>query len=480
MTLKQQAISGVKWTGLSNTIKSVLQLLQLACLGRILAASDFGLMAIAMVAIGFSQIFADMGISNAIIYKQHSTKEELSSLYWLNIAAGASVFLIVWFVAPTISSFYKEIQLTDLLRLTGAIFLIVPFGQQFQILLQKELQFNALAIIEVSSSVISTFTAIVTAIAGQGVYSLVWGQLAGAVFTAIALMLKGWKKWRPLFKFNIKDTKEYLGFGLYQIGERSINYFSLNLDKLMIGRLLGTDVLGFYSVAYQLVMRPREIISPVFTKVSFPLFSKIQHDDARLRNGYLKLIQVIAFITMPVYFGMYGVSDSFVPVLLGKGWAETIPIFNMMVILGVFYVIANPVGSLLLAKGRADIGFWYNVFALGLTIPAIIAGSHWGIMGVLWGLVIRSAFILFPCGCVLNWILIKLKPINEYMSSLFGPVLIAFAMAVCVKCLGSFLHIDSELIKLCILSFSGAVFYIACVWLFNKNFLYNVISMIRS
>ena len=478
MTFKQRAVSGIKWTGFSSAGRSGLQLLQLAFLGRMLAPSDFGLMAMAMVAIGFAQVFADMGISNAIIYRQDSTHEELSSLYWLNIFAGVSIFLLIWILSPPVAAFYKEIRLTNLLRLTGIIFLIVPFGQQFQILLQKELKFNSLAGIEISSSVIGTVTAILTAFAGQGVYSLVWGQIVGASCRTLALVVVGWKNWRPSFRFSIKAIKEYIGFGLYQMGERGLNYFSWNLDKLLIGRLLGAEALGFYSVAYQLMLRPMQIINPVITKVAFPLFSKIQNDDLRLRNGYLQVVEVIAFVSMPVYFGMYAVSDSLVPLLLGQGWVDAVAIFNILVILGMFYSLGNPVGSLLLSKGRADLGFWLNVFAATISVPAIIIGSRWGTTGVAWALVLITAFALFPCGFVLRWFVVKLRPL-EYIRSFFLFAVIACAMAVFVKYLGQWAQIGSQTLRLCVFSFSGAVFYMTCLWFLKKKFIYNVINMIK-
>ena len=478
MTFKQQAVSGVKWTGISTVIRSGLQLLQLAFLGRILAPSDFGLMAMAMVGIGFAQLFADMGISNAIIYKQDATDRALSSLYWINISAGAVIFLLIWFLSPSGANFYQEIRLTNLLRLTGVIFLIIPFGQQFQILLQKELKFNALAGIEIFSSVINTGTAVSTAFAGQGVYSLIWGQLVGALCRTLILIIVGWKNWRPSFRFSLKDIREYIKFGLYQMGERGINYFSWNVDKLLIGRLLGVEALGFYSVAYQLMLRPMQVLNPVITKVAFPLFSKIQNNDSRLRNGYLKVIEIIALVSMPVYFGMYAVSDSLIPVLLGEGWIDAVAIFNILVILGIFYSLGNPIGSLLLSKGRADLGFWYNVFAAAITAPAIIIGSRWGINGIAWSLVLITTFIFFPCGFILRWYVVELRPL-EYVRSFFLLVLIACAMALSVKFVGQYIQIDSQILRLCILGFCGTVFYMTCLWFFKNKLIHNVINMIR-
>ena len=141
--LKEQVFSGIKWNGISVVAVVALQFVTLVVMAKLLSPSDFGLMGMIMVVIGFAQAFADMGISNAIIHRQDSTRLQLSSLYWLNILAGVIVFCVVCASAPLIVAFYREPRLYNLLFLTSVIFLITPFGQQFQILLQKELNFKA-------------------------------------------------------------------------------------------------------------------------------------------------------------------------------------------------------------------------------------------------------------------------------------------------------------------------------------------------
>ena len=151
--LKKQAIGGVKWTSLSTGVRSILQLIQLLVLARFLSADDFGLIAIVMVVIGFSQLFMDMGISNAIIHKQNITTEQLSSLYWLNIFSGAVLTIIVYFIAPFVANFYNNAEIIPLLQLLSLSFIINAFANQYRVLLRKELKFNVLAKVEVIAGV---------------------------------------------------------------------------------------------------------------------------------------------------------------------------------------------------------------------------------------------------------------------------------------------------------------------------------------
>jgi O-antigen/teichoic acid export membrane protein len=152
MSLKQKAIKGIKWTTVSTLTKAIIQLLQLSILARYVEPSAFGLIAIIMVIIGFSQMFMDLGISSAIIHKQNITNEQLSTLYWLNILSAIFVFVLIVFISPFIASFYHESMLTHLIILTSIIIVIQSFGKQFLVLFEKELQFNILAKIDIFSA----------------------------------------------------------------------------------------------------------------------------------------------------------------------------------------------------------------------------------------------------------------------------------------------------------------------------------------
>ncbi len=296
MNLKRQAVSGIKWSGVSILIVTALQFVTLTILSRLLAPSDFGLLGMVMVVIGFAQIFADMGVSNAIIHRQDATKEALSGLYWLNILAGIIVFILIVIFTPLVVAFYNEPRLNNLLYLSALVFLITPLGQQFQVLLQKDLQFKKLANIEIACSLSSAGFAIFLAISGFGIFSLIWGYLVGALLKVILLCWGGWCQWKPDFQFSKKDLHGYISFGLYQMGEKTANYINSNLDYLLIGSLLGVKALGYYTLAYNLIIRPSSSINPIITKVAFPVFSIIQNDPDNLKNGYLKVLQLLSMV----------------------------------------------------------------------------------------------------------------------------------------------------------------------------------------
>lgn len=179
MSLRIQAASGVKWTGTGSGLSAILLFIRAAVLACLLTSEDFGLMAMIAVVLGFALAFVDMGISKAIIHRQEVTRNQLSSLYWLGLLSGFAVFVIMQFITPLIVRFFGEPALETPLRLAAFIFLIVPVGQQYQVLLQKSLRFDRLAIIDVTSAALNSAAAIIAAINGHGIFSLVWGHVVG-------------------------------------------------------------------------------------------------------------------------------------------------------------------------------------------------------------------------------------------------------------------------------------------------------------
>ena len=474
MSLKSQAISGVKWSGISMGAVTGLQFVTLAVLARLLSPPDFGLMGMIMVVIGFAQAFADMGISNAIIHRQDATRNQLSSLYWLNIIAGIIVFFVVCASAPLIIGFYHEPRLHNLLYLTAVIFLITPFGQQFQILLQKELRFNGLAKIEIATSIVNSAVAIVLAFSGFGVYSLIWGQLASTSTRVLMLFSTGWRNWRPGFHFSKRDLKGYLSFGLYQVGERTINYLNSNLDYLLIGSMLGAKSLGYYTLAYNLIIRPSSLINPVITKVAFPVFSRMQNETNRLKRGYLKVLQLLSTVNFPVMVGLAVVAPIAVPVIFGEQWLPSILLIQILTIVGLLRSTGNPVGSLLLSKGRADLGFKWNL-ALAITqIPGLYLGAKLGgTVGV------AIAFAALQClYAILNYLVlirILLGPcLREYITSMWHSLWMSAVMAVAVFGISIFLKGHSLVLSLIAQIIVGMFVYCTLIICSQKTLLLEI------
>ena len=474
MSLKKQAIGGVKWTTTSSVVNTLIQLIQLAILTRLLSPSDFGLMALVMVVIGFSQIFIDMGVSNAIIYKQEVTSKQLSSLYWLNIIIGFLFFFLIVFSAPIISNFYNNEKLTPLIKLVAITFLIKPFGQQFMVLLQKNLRFNAIAKTDMITKFISFVVVVTMAYKNFGVYSLAFGTIIFSFFSTMGYILYGRKLHRPKFYLKISGLNEYISFGLFQMGERIIQYFAGQFDTILIGKLLGIEVLGIYNVAKSLVSKPAAVINPVITKVTFPLMSVVNNDISKLKSIFLKVINYLSFVNIPVYFLLAVLAKPIVLLMFGSKWIEAVPIIQILSVVFILRSIGNPAGSLLLSRGKANIAFYWNLLTFILFPIFIIIGTHWGIIGVTFGILCIYIVIFLP-----NWKYIVNKmtgiSLKEYLLSLLNPLLFSGISIFIASIPLYFIHnnVLQVLVSILIFFISYSFFIIK----YEPNFFIDIISL---
>jgi O-antigen/teichoic acid export membrane protein len=478
MSLKQKTLSGVKWTTVSTIFISLIQISQLIILSRLLTPSDFGLMAIVMIVIGFSQAFLDMGTSNAIIHKQIISHEQLSTLYWINILTGLTLFGIIFLLAPFISSFYNEPKLTDLIIYLSFTFLIQPFGQQFFALLKKDFKFRSIAKIEVTNKLISLILSVYLAYLGFGVYALVYGVLAGTLIQTFLFMIKGFKEFKPSFIFQAKGVKSFLGFGLFQMGEQSMNYFMGQVDNIIIGKLLGMETLGLYNLVKHIIKKVVLELNGIVNKVTFPMLSKLQHDNEKLKKVYMKILNLLTLVQFPflVFLFFYGY-DVFL-FLLGDEWVNTETLIKLFSLYCIFLVYGNPIGTLILSKGKANWSFYSNLIYFFLyPISVYFFTWNYGIEGAIYGFINVSILSLYPYWKYLISKLINIR-FSEYYSSLFFQCSISFLSGYCGYLFSSVY--ESFIWELIVYFILMLPIYIALNFFLNRNIFHELLLLIKN
>jgi O-antigen/teichoic acid export membrane protein len=467
MSLKKQAISGVKWTALSTVTNSVLQILQLAILTRFLEPSDFGLMAIVLVVIGISQSFMDMGVSNAIIHYQDVSRERLSSLYWLNVMAGVVLFALVVLLAPLTASFCREPRLVELILCVAVIYLIQPFGEQFRVLLQKDLRFDVIAKCEVTAKLISFVLAVVLAYLGAGVWSLVFGYICNVVVFTLLYVYIGVRIHRPVLRFKKADLEGFLQFGLFQMGQRTVNYFSAQVDKLILGRILGMEMLGYYSLAWQIIFMPLMRINPIVTRVAFPIFSRVQHQRDVLSRYYTKAISILMTVNFPILFGLFIVANELIAVMYGEDYARVAGILRILTIVGLFKAFGNPNGAVFLAKGRADIGFYWNLFWTAVVTVScyIFAKKFMTPESVAYAQVVVLLVAWIPFYIIHKVAGVDYRPVLKHIGKL---TLISAVMVAAIYAVSRLVTADVRIV-LAVEVVTGAAVYALLIWRFDRE-----------
>ncbi len=478
MSLKQEAVKGVKWSGAATSVNLVLQFAQLFVLAYLLDPADFGLFAMARIIMGLALAVSDVGISNAIIQSQSVTKQQLSTLYWLSIGVGFLLFILLWIGAPVIAGFYQEEALLPLIFWIGLNFIFSPFGQQFQKLMEKELIFRELSLIQIGAGIAGTVATIWLAYAGNGVLSLVWGQLLRTILLAGCYATFGWRRWRPEFYFNLSEIDAYIRFGLFQMGERLVNYFGANADYIVIGRVWDAEILGLYSFAYELVLRPVQLLNPVIVRVAFPIFSKKQTDNVALRYGYAQVLRLLATIMAPLFTGIALTADIFIPAFFDPKWVPSIIFIQVLCTVGFLKALANPSGSILLAKGRADLGFYWNLGVATINLLLFIAVVTQGALAVAISYSLVS--ILFSLA---TWKLIQHLielDFKAYFSAITPPILGSVVMGIVVLALRQISVVsNSQILLFAILATAGSLSYLALTVATQQNYVKALIQLVR-
>jgi len=385
LSLIKGTIHGIKWTSLSAIVSNVLGIIQITILSRLIQKSDFGLFAIAVMIAGFVEIFLDMGISNAIVYQNEMTRRKLSTLFWANIIIGIFFFILSLGSAEILSRHYNNQNLKIILCLMGFIFLVRPLGQQYMALMQKQLEFRLISKIEILARIISFLTTIFVAYLGWGVHALVFGMfIYSLVFTTLNILCYK-SEFRPLLYFNISELKEEFNFGIFQILEKLLNYISSQFDTLLIGKIFGLDFLGAYSIAKSFAGKFFYFITPVLSKVTFPIMVKLNSDKDAFNIYHLRKINFIAYLALP--FSAYCIisSQSLMIFLLGENWGNAIPVFNVLSVSYTVLTLINPLGVLLLSLGKARTSFYWNLFNVIIYPLVVLCSSYFGLYGILWG-----------------------------------------------------------------------------------------------
>jgi len=468
MSITKQATSGVKWTSISTVCKAVLQLAQLSVVAHYMTAEALGIYALVQVCLAFCQIFMDMGIGNAIIHQQNTSHKHLSELFIINLAIAALLSVSVYLAAPLLALFFEQSALTKYIQLVSIVFVVFAFSRIHLAQLQKQLAFSSIAKVELSSAVVGFSLVVGLTLNDYGVEALIYGYISAALFQTVLFWLVS--EFRPsvCMPKSWSELKKYLSFGAYQTGDSTVNYFNSQFDLILVGKLLGAEVLGGYALARQFCFRPAMVINPVLTRVAFPVMAKLQSSD-KLTSVYCKLSNMLAMLNFPLYVALAVLAEPIVHIVFGEKWLHIVPMFQLMAIWCLVRSVMNPVGSLLMAVGKVKLAFKWNSFLLLLIPGSIYIGSTFGIYGVACALVLLQICLLPG-----HWYFLLNKSIGISAKDFFKSLALPLIAAIISGFLAWMVAIELTdfvfFIKLTIGLIIGGISYVLCAYKLNPLF----------
>ncbi len=397
MSLRRKVMVSVSWLAIAQVARRGWGLLVTAVLARLLVPSDFGLVALTLMATGGLAIFSDMGLASALVQRAEVDEEHLSTAFWVNVALGVALALLGMALAFPLSRLYHEPRAGALLM---AMMLTLPLssvGQVPGVLLQRRLEFRSLALIDLGSSLASGLLGLLLAHEGAGVWALAAQYIGLALLSSLGRLIAS--RWRPRLLFRPQRVRDLLSFSASVLGGALVNYAVCNIDNALIGGALGTAALGMYVMAYNLVLLPGQSIGGLVNQVLFPALASMQNDPARLRGAYLRALRVVALLAFPCVAGLGATAPLFVHVVYGPQWAPAVPLLEVLCIVGLWQAI-NLSSMIFYAMGRPNVVLGWAIVSLAVLCVGFAVGVHGGAVGVAW-----SYAVLTPIVCLVPHLL---------------------------------------------------------------------------
>lgn len=393
--LGHRASRGVLVTMGGTWSKTILQTVSTVVLARLLDPSDFGLIAMIMAIVGIADLVRDFGMTGAIIQAKKLNDSTWSSVLWLSAGIGVIGTILIAAAAPLIASIYDEERLVLLSIAVAPTLLINGLAMPLQAKVQRDLKFGVLARIDVFSMALGVSLSIIAALAGWGVWSLVVFTGVASVYRLIALWVSARPHWgRPHVD---REVIPLVTTGGSIFGVQLLNYLARNVDNVVIGRQLGSDVLGQYSRAYALFMLPLQQLNGPLGRVALPVLSRLQDDGPRYRRYIRASLMVIAYLTLPAFAIAAALAQPLVLLLLGPQWDATATIFALLTIAGVAQAIGNVQGWIYISLGRAHRQLVYYVVSRPIIIASFFVGLWWnGVNGLALAYGLVSLAVLVP------------------------------------------------------------------------------------
>ncbi|MBI3353370.1 MAG: lipopolysaccharide biosynthesis protein, partial [Nitrospirae bacterium] len=421
-----KALKWGKWVFLSTILSKSFQFLTTIILARLLLPADFGIIAISQIIIGIVSLFQDMGMTQALIQKKENIEESADTVFLFNIFWSMILYTAVFFAAPYISGFFKNNQAAIILRVLCLSFLFQPFNIISNALMKKEFYFKRLFNITLWPIILSSLASIILAYFGFGVWSLVLGILTGNFLITVL----GWLgiSWRPAFKFNMEIAKDMLNFGGAISMQNVIIWFENTFDDILVGRWLGTPLLGVYRLGFNIAVIPATQIAGPINDVVYSTFVKLQDNKAELKRFFLYIIKYISLVTFPIGVFLFTSAEIFIMTFLGDKWSEAVPVVQFVSVYGTIGSITFVIPTLTRAIGRHDIYLRYLIVFLFVMTPLYIYAVPYGLKAIS-AVHLLLAVIFLPYIFNIGMGLLNIK-LSEIVDSLWVSIVISIAIGV--------------------------------------------------
>lgn len=474
-SIKKDLINGVFWSAVEKYSGLIVSLVVSMVLARILSPAEYGVVAVATVIITFLQIFGTIGIGPAVIQKNLS-QSDINSIFTFSLSLGIIITLLFFSASWFIADFYNNNLLIPICQILCIQVFFTSANVVPNALMAKNKRFKEIAKRTLTLQLTSGIFSIVAALKGAGVYAL----LISPVISSIGIFIwnLAYYKVDIDWKCNMEPVKRIFSFSFYQFMFEFVNYFSRNLDKLIIGKAMNVDMLGIYEKAYRLMQLPLQNVTSVINPVLQPVLRSLQDDKLDLANKYAKIVRFVATLSFPIGVILAFMSKEVIYLFFGKQWEAAIPIFSILSLSLPLQMILSTTGSIYLICNNTKMLFWIGIRNTVTTvigfIIAIIFFCTLESMAWAWTITLILNFV-FTYWLMYRYVLYQ--PIIPFLKELLRPTLSAILIAFFMFLLNQIEWLDNWKISIIVKGITSVLFTLICIQLFGQ---YDLINYMRS
>ena len=424
----EKVVRGFRWMAAGRLAGQAVTWVITIFVIRILSPEDYGLMAMAMVVIGFLALFDELGMGAALIQQEKFDETEVRQVFGLVIVINAVAFLLLIAIAPVVASFFDEPRLIDIIRVSSLQFLIMAFQIVPDAVIRRRMHFKEKSLVNFVTMVLGSFFTLGMALMGYGVWALVLGNVLTVATRTVGYMIVARYFCWPSFSFS--GLRRIVTFGGQVTAERLLWFIYNQADIFLIGRFLGKELLGYYSVAIHLASLPMTKLAAIVNEISLSGFSRIQSDQEEVSRQFLKATLAISFFALPVFLGISATAPEIVAVFLGPTWQQAALPLQLLSLVVPLRMLDLVIPTALMGIGRADLSVSNAAIAAVLLPIAFAIGIQWGLIGVCYGWLIGYA--VYYCISLARSLPVLGTGFVAYFRTVFSVVAIAVAMKLAV------------------------------------------------
>lgn len=462
--LKNKTIRALLWSFLESIGVQGVRFVIGIVLARLLFPAQFGLIGMLMIFMAVAQTFLDSGFGAALIQKRDVTQLDTCTIFYFNIVVGLVAAGLLCMVAPWIAEFYNQPVLTPLTRALSLVIVINSFGLIQNTILTKQLDFKTQTKVSLIAGVLSGIIGIALATVGFGVWSLVVQQVSSAFFRTVCLWF--FSPWRPTMIFSFNTLREMLGFSSRLLAAVLLNQIFENIYLVVIGKLFSAADLGFFTRAKTMQGLPSQMVSAGVGRVTFPVFSAIHEDKARLKRGLKKALTTLVLVNFPMMLGLAIIARPLVLALLTEKWAECIPYLQLLCLVQLLFPVHLINIHCLQSLGRTDLIFRLEIIKKLMIVINIAITWRWGISAMIYGMIAVSIISYYLnshyVGVLIGY------PILKQLRDLYPYLIVTVLMGMAIYPLG-LLPFPNHWFMLLAQITTGIVIYVCLCRLFRMT-----------